>query len=334
MKRGISVPVAALLGVTALGCDGPQPTESLSSGPLFATTSAPVTATILGLPLSSSAQSILDQSFTAPTNLSAVINECCAFVGQTYTAGVTGTLAGISIDVGSGSSFPLHVAIRTVAGGLPTTTVLGDVTLSSSSSVLSQLIVFPQVIPQVAGVQYTIVVNHLGAPPPGPGQAQGDWVGATGNAYPGGDLVFSVDGVSWLVESPDNFDLHFKTFISPPLVAVAIDIKPGSLPNSINPGSDGVIPVAILTTNTLDATTVDPATVLFGPTGTEAVAAHSALKDVDGDGDMDMILHFNTQETSIACGDTSASLTGHTVDGQMVEGSDSIKPVGCKEESR
>jgi hypothetical protein len=44
-----------------------------------------------------------------------------------------------------------------------------------------------------------------------------------------------------------------------------IDIKPGSFPNSINPRSKGVIPVAILTTDTFDATTVDPLSVTFGP---------------------------------------------------------------------
>ena len=113
-------------------------------------------------------------------------------------------------------------------------------------------------------------------------------------------------------------------------ITVAIDIKPGSFPNSINPQSKGVIPVAILTTGTFDATTVDPTTVLFGPTGTEAAPVHSALADVDEDGDTDMILHFNTQGTGIVCGDTSASLTGETSGGEAIEGSDSINTVGCK----
>ena len=42
---------------------------------------------------------------------------------------------------------------------------------------------------------------------------------------------------------------------------IAIDIKPGSFPNSINLGSNGVVPVAILSTDTFDASTVDPFTV-------------------------------------------------------------------------
>ena len=48
----------------------------------------------------------------------------------------------------------------------------------------------------------------------------------------------------------------------PTTITVAIDIKPGSFPNSINPKSRGVIPVAILTTDSFDATTVDSTTVL------------------------------------------------------------------------
>lgn len=111
---------------------------------------------------------------------------------------------------------------------------------------------------------------------------------------------------------------------------ITIDIKPGSFPNSINPRSREKIPVAILTTGTFDATTVDPTTVLFGQTGTEAAPVYTALEDVDGDGDTDMILHFNTHETGIMCGDISASLTGETFSGQTIEGSDAVNTVGCK----
>lgn len=113
-----------------------------------------------------------------------------------------------------------------------------------------------------------------------------------------------------------------------PVIQVSMDIKPGIDPNSINPRSRGKIPVAILTGGSFDATSVDETTVLFGATGTEAAPAHSALEDVDGD--TDKILHFNTQDTGIACGDTSASLTGETFGGLTIEGSDSIKTVGCK----
>jgi len=111
-------------------------------------------------------------------------------------------------------------------------------------------------------------------------------------------------------------------------ISVDIDIKPGGFPNSINPRSKGVIPVAILTTDTFDATTVDGTTVRFGPD--EAEPAHYTLEDVDWDGDLDMIFHFRTQETGIECGDNEVALSGETVDGQQITGKDSIKTVGCK----
>ncbi|HEV8608841.1 MAG TPA: hypothetical protein VGS98_02060 [Thermoanaerobaculia bacterium] len=118
--------------------------------------------------------------------------------------------------------------------------------------------------------------------------------------------------------------------LSPSVTGVAIDIKPGGFPNSINPRSHGRIPVAILTTDSFDATTVDPTTVRFGATGTEAAPIRWALEDGDGDGDTDLILYFSTEATGIECGDTNASLTGETVGGQEIEGLDSVNTVGCR----
>jgi hypothetical protein len=111
---------------------------------------------------------------------------------------------------------------------------------------------------------------------------------------------------------------------------VLIDIKPGDFPNRINPRSKGVIPVAIRTTSTFDATMVDPATVRFGRTGTEAAPVHAARENVHRHGRRDLILHFETEETGIRCGDTSLSLRGQTLGGQAIHGSDSIQTVGCK----
>ena len=117
--------------------------------------------------------------------------------------------------------------------------------------------------------------------------------------------------------------------IASAVLDVVIDIKPAGTPNTINPNSHGDIPVAVLTTNTFDAASVDPTTVRFGRNGT-AIPVHSALADVDADGDLDLILHVNTEDTGIQCGDTSGSLTGETFGGQPIGGSDSINTVGCR----
>jgi len=109
---------------------------------------------------------------------------------------------------------------------------------------------------------------------------------------------------------------------------VSIDIKPGSYPNSINPNSKGVIPVAILTTSDFDATDVDPKTVEFGPSGATMVHKKAHLEDVDGDGDTDLLLHFICGDTGIAAGNTQVLLTGADYDGYHISGVDSIKTVG------
>jgi hypothetical protein len=113
------------------------------------------------------------------------------------------------------------------------------------------------------------------------------------------------------------------------ILEVDIDIKPGSFPNSINLTSVGVIPVAILTTDTFDATTVDPSSVRFGPDLAFMVHRKAHEEDVDEDGDLDLVFHFDTQETGFACGDIEASLTGQTLDGTPIEDYGEVNLLGC-----
>ena len=117
------------------------------------------------------------------------------------------------------------------------------------------------------------------------------------------------------------------------VVEVSIDIKPGSDPNSINPKSKGLIPVAILGSDTFDVTTVDITTLDFegaSPahdlTDPDVYAEH--LQDVNGDGFTDLVSHYRTQYTGITSGDTSATLTGYTYGGMVIVGTDSVRTVG------
>jgi Right handed beta helix region len=112
------------------------------------------------------------------------------------------------------------------------------------------------------------------------------------------------------------------------VVKVGLDIKPGDAVNSINPRSSGVIPVAILGSDTFHVADVDVATLAFGPNG--APVAHRNdphLADVNRDGFMDLVAHFATQETGIAAGDTQACLTGKKLDGTALRGCDSVRTV-------
>ena len=113
------------------------------------------------------------------------------------------------------------------------------------------------------------------------------------------------------------------------VLTIALDVKPGSAENPVNPKSNGIIQVAILGTNGFDASTIDQASLRFGP-GQALAEGRGHLEDVNGDGQLDLVLHFRTQDSGIQCGDTSVSITGQTVNGTPIQGSDSITTVGCK----
>ena len=113
---------------------------------------------------------------------------------------------------------------------------------------------------------------------------------------------------------------------------VVIDIKPGSYPNSINLGSYGLIPVAILSNAEFDATTVNPDTVELAGAGvavrgkSNKYMAHQ--EDVNGDGLVDLLVQVATENLDPdSFQDGFAVLTGNLLEefgGTLIEGADEI----------
>ena len=105
---------------------------------------------------------------------------------------------------------------------------------------------------------------------------------------------------------------------------VTIDIKPSNNENTINLKSNGVIPVAIISTDTFDVTKVDPLSIQFGDGQAKETHDKGHFEDINGDGKTDLMLHFATNESGIKSGDNQACLVGKTLDGINIEGCDAI----------
>jgi hypothetical protein len=139
--------------------------------------------------------------------------------------------------------------------------------------------------------------------------------------------------VGWAAGSSNGFlGLDDFSFVASTTQQIRIDIKPSATNeiNPVNPDANGVIPVAIISNSTFDATQVYIPSVRFGRAGTEAPIVTHSYQDTNGDGRLDVVMQFRTQSTGIQCGDTMAKLTGQTTGGTQVNGSDVIRTVGCK----
>jgi sugar lactone lactonase YvrE len=143
-------------------------------------------------------------------------------------------------------------------------------------------------------------------------------------------LALDADGILWIADSGNDR----VRLVGDDVIAIDVDIKPGSIPNSINLLEQGVLPVAILGSESFEASAVDGASLTFAPG--EAAPAHDLsdpvvfadhLEDVNSDGIVDLVSHYRTEETDIAYGDMTACLSGSTLDGVRFNGCDSVRTV-------
>src|SRR5262249_28925809 len=94
--------------------------------------------------------------------------------------------------------------------------------------------------------------------------------------------------------------------------------------------SHGVVPVAILSTATFDATAVDPLTVTLAGASVRLKGngtAQASRQDVNRDGRMDLVVHVNTEALQLTASDTAAVLVGQTYGGETFQGIDSVRVI-------
>lgn len=116
-----------------------------------------------------------------------------------------------------------------------------------------------------------------------------------------------------------------------PFLRAAIDIKPGSNLNSINLSAAGVIPIAILSSPTFDATQINPASVRLAGAHVSLIgkadkyACH--VEDVNREGLLDLICQVVTAQFAIQPGDSVAVMEAETFNGTRIRGEDAIRIV-------
>ncbi|HXT97981.1 MAG TPA: hypothetical protein VN853_16900 [Polyangia bacterium] len=161
----------------------------------------------------------LDQSFITGNDLSDGLYGKPALMAQSYTAGISGTLQGVAIDVSAIDVTQIaRIQIEALAGGIPSNVVLGSARAARGGDLsINTVIPLGGSIPQVAGQQYAILVDYPDAPPFVNGiENTASWNGSDGDLYPAGTMFTTFDGgTTWQSFASEGFDLHFRTFVIP-----------------------------------------------------------------------------------------------------------------------
>ena len=138
-------------------------------------------------------------------------------------------------------------------------------------------------------------------------------------------VILALQGL--LLAAPSAVHAHEEC---PTPVTVAIDVKPVDDANKINLSARGLLPVAVLSTDTFDASLFTPemahlsdASTAMGCTGAEAV--RWTYTDVNGDGRLDLVFFFRVQELNLTSSTTAVVLMAHGTYGSTtihIEGTD------------
>ena len=106
---------------------------------------------------------------------------------------------------------------------------------------------------------------------------------------------------------------------------VAIDLKPKDSQNFLKSRTRGAVSLAVLGSPSFDVTTVDPRTLRFGPGGARSRPRRAIRRDVNGDGEIDLVAWYRLRKAELARGAEQACLRWQTRDGTPYEGCDAIR---------
>jgi probable HAF family extracellular repeat protein len=143
-----------------------------------------------------------------------------------------------------------------------------------------------------------------------------------------GESAVSINGPGELLGESYVPDGRHHAFIAYPATPVTIDVMPGDLSNTIHLTSNEKVRVAILSSPTFDATTIDPLSVSFAGASARVVGRKAKpkvwTKDLARDGRMDLLLEFDVVELQLSSSETFGFLQARTFNGAYVVGTDAV----------
>ena len=140
----------------------------------------------------------------------------------------------------------------------------------------------------------------------------GEWV----------DITTVLDKVNNIIYG-ETYHLSFFAITT----GILIDIKPGSDPNPINQGSNGLVPVAIFSSPEFDATQVDPTSISLAGANVAVRGKGKSMaheEDVNGDGFVDLVVQVETQGFDDLGAGGTVELTGTTFGSEDIVGYDEV----------
>ena len=147
---------------------------------------------------------------------------------------------------------------------------------------------------------------------------------------PNGLMVSNTGGVSGQGSPVAAYTL-IVAGLTPSIVEISMDIKPGNELSVLNPKSMGAIPVALLSNPDFNPFDVDVASLTFGHTGTEPSIMRCAKdgRDLNADGKPDRLCHFDNGKAGFLKTDTVAKVKG-MAGGKPFQGTGDLKVVPQK----
>jgi hypothetical protein len=136
---------------------------------------------------------------------------------QTFTAGQTGLLTGVELDL-EGTGHAVVNLVQTDASGNPnyeTASTMAEVelTLDSPDDYAWTAFVLPDPQPVIANDEYAIVLSHE--------KGSSFSAAGSGDTYSGGQALTTDDGTAWTSVSADLADFAFHTYMDPQTTTLA-----------------------------------------------------------------------------------------------------------------